>query len=101
MSKKALFFTDFPENNLGLKRGTILEANRNIPEYKLKKGEQLPIGFDGKDICCSSINWTVEQIENEIISGMWTITERCIDLRDYENAKSFIEKVEQRSGLIQ
>lgn len=100
MADETLFFPDFPQSTMGLKRGLVLVANRDlIPE--IKKGTPIALGFDGTYIRFMDLTWSIGLIEEEINMGHWTITDQVVDLSDPEVARFFIEKVEQRPVKFQ
>ncbi len=87
---------EFPKSNLGLQRGSILQASQDVPQLGIAKGMKFPIGFDGKYIRCTTLTWDIKQIEGEILRGIWTITGEVVDLTNPAIAKSFAEKIERR-----
>ena len=94
------YFPEFPEGTMGLKRGSILKANLDIPHLGITRGFRFPLGFDGEYIRCTNLSWSIEKIEDEIQRGIWTITGEVSDLSSPERARHFIEKIEQRQAMV-
>jgi hypothetical protein len=82
----------FPDNPLGLKRGSILEAiHPDVNQLMLAVGQRILIGYDGEHIRCGPFTWSVEQIVDEINKGIWKVIvgEDFIDLSDPEESREF------------
>jgi len=63
---------EFPENELGLQRGTMLEALDPICKtIGVDVGQSIPIGWDGEYVRCQGCTWSVEQIVQEISERHW------------------------------
>jgi len=93
--KRVTSLPAFPENNAGLKRGTILQATHEaVAQLGMKVGDKIPIGFDGKYVRCGPFTWGVEQLTSEIANGVWLIA-GVVDLSDPDRATSFANMVEQ------
>lgn len=85
----------FPKNFHGLKRGTILKAlDDRVRMVGLKKGDRIPIGYDGEYIRCVSLTWNIEQIVEEILRGVWDVDGE-LDLSDPELSLQFAQHVER------
>ncbi len=91
--------SEFPQNVLGLKRGTVLEAIHPIVrQLGLKIGDQIFIGFDGTYVCSGAFDWSIGQLINEIERGIWKIC-GSIDLSNplkKELFAIFIEKSREK-----
>lgn len=99
MSDRIEFYLpQFPSNMFGLQRGSILMAARDIPQLGMKKGDLLPVGFDGKYVRCLGFTWSIDKLQDEILDGIWEVTKEIIDLSDSERMRSFIQEVEQREA---
>jgi len=98
MMDEKLLFPEFPKSTMGLQRGSILRAVEDIPQLGFKRGDRFPIGFDGQYVRCLGFTWSIDQIEDEILRGVWTITGEVADLSDPAKAKHFAEKIEQRTA---
>lgn len=84
----------FPENGLGLQRGTILEATDEIVwQLGMKIGDRIPIGFDGKSVRCGPFDWSIEQLVEEVECGVWKIVGR-VDLSKEAKSLEFARKIE-------
>jgi hypothetical protein len=88
----------FPENDMGLVRGSVLEALTDRVPYIAKKGSKLPIGWDGKYIRCAGATWGLNDLKKEIEAGFWKIADEVIDLSDENVSQFFAKIVEQRSS---
>ncbi len=55
----------FPENSVGLVRGTILRSTRDENEF--------PIGFDGVHVRTTNYTWVLDELIQEIAAGAWEI----------------------------
>lgn len=85
---------DFPNNNAGLKRGTILQATHEaVSQLGLKVGDRIPIGFDGEYIRCGPFTWSVTQLTDEISGGIWSIAGE-VDLSPPDRSLTFARKIE-------
>lgn len=93
--KRVTSLPAFPENNVGLRRGTILKAKHEaVSQLGMKVGDKIPIGFDGEYIRCGPFTWDVGQLEDEITNNIWSI-DGVVDLSDSERSLSFTRKIEQ------
>jgi hypothetical protein len=93
-SMTELSLPKFPDNRLGLKRGTILIAtDQRVNQLSLEIGDKIVIGFNGQYIVCGPYTWNIAQIVNEIECGVWEIAGE-IDLTDFSNSLSFAQKIE-------
>jgi len=90
---------EFSKNSLDICRGTILRANQNISYLGVKIGDLLPIGFDGQYVRCQGLTWGIEDLVEEIRSGVWTITGRRVNLSNEVVARRFGNTIEQRKEL--
>ena len=87
----------FPENTLGLKRGSVLTvASSEVDKSTgLKVGRRIPIGFDGKYIRSGGFAWSMDQLIAEIRDkGWWEIDEQEVDLSDPARSYKFAQQVE-------
>ncbi len=91
-----LSLPDFPKNELGLKRGTILKAKPALEgQLGLKTGNRIPIGFDGEYVRCYGFTWSIDQLVREIEElGYWEIDEEVIDLTDEPRSLKFAQEIE-------
>lgn len=90
----------FPENKLGLRRGSVLQANKdNIHGLKgVEKGKKIFVGFDGECVRCGQLKWsTIEHLEEEIKQGLWRITGEVINLTDLRAMDFFAQVIERRT----
>ncbi|MCK5413056.1 MAG: hypothetical protein KAI57_01645 [Candidatus Pacebacteria bacterium] len=86
---------EFPENDIGLKRGSVLIALTGRTVYLgIKEGEGIPIGFDGKYIRCINLTWSLEGLKKEIEAGIWDISNEGVDLSDEDISQHFAKHVE-------
>lgn len=73
--KRVSELPEFPKNDLGLIRGTILEVTS--PEAARQLGLQLgmliPLGYDGIYVCSGPFTWSIDQLINEISGGHWKV----------------------------
>lgn len=85
----------FPENALGLRRGSVLESTSEVTaQLGIKVGERFPIGFDGEYICVEGFTWSIEQLVKEIKEmGWWKILGH-IDLSNPEWSVKFAREIE-------
>jgi hypothetical protein len=90
--------TDFPENSLGIKRGTVIRCNHPLVEEQLgiKIGAPILIGFNGEYVICGPFTWSIEQLVDEITSGYWVISGQ-IDLSDPDKNLVFSRLIERIS----
>jgi hypothetical protein len=85
----------FPENKLGLVRGSILQAkDETVSQLGLKVGHQIPIGYDGESVRCMGFDWDIDQLVGEIEAGIWEIVGKA-DLSDPQKSAEFARVVEQ------
>ncbi len=99
MPNELLFVSpEFPKNNMGLRRGSIIQANEDIPCLGLERGDRVPLGYDGEYVRCMGYTWSIDQIVDEIHRGFWTITEDSCNLSNEQAQREFIQFVEQRSA---
>jgi hypothetical protein len=92
--KKLKKLPDFPKNEYGLIRGTILEGNNEaVRLLGLEVGEKIPIGYDGEFIRCGGIVWSINRIMEEIKKGWWIVVGR-IDLSNLKLSKKFAKDIE-------
>ena len=64
----------FPENSLGLKRGSFLTVISPEVEKStgLKVGRHVPIGYDGTLVRSGRLTWSIDQLVGEIRDkGSW------------------------------
>lgn len=86
---------EFPANSAGLQRGTILEATHpTVGQLGMTVGDKIPIGFDGEYICCGPFTWSIEQLTDEIVMGVWKIA-GTVDLSDSERSTMFANQIER------
>lgn len=86
---------EFPKNHSGLKRGTILRSISDLTkQLGIEKGEKIPIGFDGKYVRCLEFTWSIEQIQDEILSGIWEVIGE-VNLLDSQQSLKFARNIEQ------
>lgn len=92
----SLNLPEFPENKLGLKRGTILRAKPALGgQLGLKTGARIPIGFDGTYIKCCGFDWSIDQLVREIeVLDYWEIDGE-IDLTDESRSLKFAQDIER------
>lgn len=83
----------FPENRMGLRRGTFLRAEKDMPFSGLKKGARIPIGFDGQFIRCDALTWDINTLTEEIDSGIWAVDGE-MDLSDPVASRQFATTIE-------
>ena len=88
---------EFPKNDVDLVRGSLIVALTDRTSYLgVKKGEEIPIGFDGEYIRCGPhLTWDIKGLAKEIAGGIWRVTNKRIDLSDEEISQQFAEVVEQ------
>ena len=86
---------EFPQNELGLKRGTILTAiDDAVSQLGMKRGDKIILGFDGKYIRCQGFTWSIEQITTEIeVYKIWKIDGE-VDLSDPARSLKFAQDIE-------
>jgi len=87
---------EFPANNLGLRRGTILESAHIEVERQLglTVGKRTAIGFDGEFVRSAGCTWSIEQLGKEINLGFWKVV-GCIDFTDdFEISRQFAQQFE-------
>ncbi len=87
----------FPENPLGLKRGSFLKVIS--PEVDkstgLKVGRHIPIGFDGKHVKSGGLSWSIDQLVDEIRDRKWwEVCEEEMDFSDPDLSLKFAREVE-------
>ena len=87
---------EFPKNVIGLVRGSIIVALTDRTSYLgIKKGERIPIGFDGEYICCGpTLTWSIDGLIEEIRSGIWKIAIDKVDFSDKEKSRCFARDIE-------
>jgi hypothetical protein len=85
----------FPENSLGLRRGSVLESAHQIVQEQLgiRVGDRIVVGWDGTYVRCMWFTWDIEQLVDEINAGYWTIVGHA-DLSDPETSQLFKEATE-------
>ena len=85
----------FPENSLGLRRGSVLRSAHQIVQEQLgiRVGDRIVVGWDGIYVRCMRFTWDIEQLVDEINAGYWTIVGHA-DLSDPEKSQLFKEIVE-------
>ena len=86
----------FPDNHLGLRRGTVLK----IIDYDkacnlhLKIGQLVPIGYDGKKVVSGHLKWAIDDLIHEIeILHIWKIY-KILDLSDPDSRYHFTVEFE-------
>ncbi|MDD5252038.1 MAG: hypothetical protein PHT12_05400 [Patescibacteria group bacterium] len=84
----------FPPNAFGLDRGSVLRCNIAMPHLGLKVGTEFPIGFRNGCVVCGKVGWSIAQIEGEIRSGNFTVTNKQFNLTDPDAIRCFAETVE-------
>jgi hypothetical protein len=85
----------FPENPLGLVRGSILAAKHEaVAQLGLKVGQEIVIGYDGEFVRCQGADWDIDQLVEEINGGFWEITGKA-DLSDPQRSMDFARIVER------
>ncbi|MEN9341830.1 MAG: hypothetical protein RIQ54_86 [Candidatus Parcubacteria bacterium] len=91
----------FPDNPLGLRRGSILtSAHVEVAEQLgIPVGQQIAIGWDGTYVCCVQFTWDIDQLVAEIKAGYWIIVGH-IDLSDPAISQRFQDTVENNSDTI-
>lgn len=97
ISKAAsLELPEFPKNDLGIQRGTLIRCNHIEVEKQLgvKVGEVIPVGYDGEYVRCGPFAWDIEQLCEEINGGYWLITGQA-DLSNAVHSLKFARKVER------
>lgn len=93
--KRVASLPRFPKNTLGLCRGTILEATDElVATIGLEIGNRIAIGFDGKYIRSGTCAWSVQQLAEEIETGVWRIV-GTHDLADPMRSARFAREVEE------
>ncbi len=92
---------DFPENPLGLVRGSIIISTNQITvdQMGVAVGQKLPVGFDGKYVRSGPYSWDISQLCDEIALGVWEIASQTINLGDPGNEALFARAVERRIPL--
>lgn len=87
---------DFPANELGLKRGTILKGiDSAVRQLGLKPGDRIPIGYDGHHVRCSGFTWSIDQLVYEIRDWrIWKI-DGAVDLFDPARSLKFAQDIER------
>ncbi|MDP3696821.1 MAG: hypothetical protein Q8R55_02190 [Candidatus Taylorbacteria bacterium] len=88
----------FPENPLGLKRGSFLTVISPEVEKStgLKVGRHIPIGYDGEFIRSGGLTWSIDTLVGEISDrGWWEVAEEEIDLSDPNLSLKFAREVER------
>lgn len=86
----------FPENSLGLLRGSMIRCISDEVEAQLgiPVGVAIPIGFDGTYVRCGGFTWDIAQLVHEISEWkVWEIADP-IDLSDPTRAARFMREVE-------
>ncbi len=88
---------DFPENPLGLKRGTVLRVAHPVitDQLGLKMNRLIPIGYDGECVRCGPFTWSIAQICQEITDRKWWEIDGHMDLSDPTTMKEFNVLFEQ------
>jgi len=94
------YLPEFPSNMLNLQRGSLLKAARDIPQLGIKKGDPLPLGFDGKYVRCMGLTWSIDRIVQEILDGFWEVMESPLDLSDPDKMRDFVKFIEQRDATM-
>lgn len=90
----------FPENSLGLVRGSLLRAiDPNVSQLGLTVGDVIPIGYDGEYVRSGSFTWSIEQLVEEVGWGIWEVAGVC-DLSTEENDRYFQRLVEHRLSAV-
>jgi hypothetical protein len=88
---------EFPKNELGLKRGTILKAvDPALMRTGIHPGDELMIGYDGKRVLCGPLySWTIEQLVREIkYTKAWKVVGE-FDLSSPDRSELFSLIIEQ------
>lgn len=73
---KELSLPTFPDNEMGLKNGTILSSVEDMSWCGLATGDHFVIIWDGQYIRSIGLTWSVEGMVQEIKSNYWKIEER-------------------------
>jgi hypothetical protein len=94
--RKATAIPAFPQNELGLKRGTVLEARSPAITRWLgiDVGSHIQIGYDGDCVRHGEFSWDIDQLVAEITSGAWIIHGET-DLSDPEFSIEFARQIER------
>ena len=93
---KEIKIPEFPKNDVDLVRGSVIVALTDRTNYLgVKRGDGIPIGFDGEYIRCGSdLTWGIDDLIGEIKGGIWKI-EGEVDLSDKEISQHFAKNVER------
>lgn len=84
----------FPDNPLGLVRGSILTAKHEaVSQLGLMVGQKIVIGYDGESVRCQGVDWNIDQLVEEIKGGVWEISGKA-DLSDSRRSMDFARIVE-------
>lgn len=93
--RKLAELPEFPDNILGLRRGSVLEAmDEVVNQITLNVGTKIVIGYDGEYVRFGPFTWSIEQILEEIERGIWRITGSVWDLSDPEELAEFGRMIE-------
>lgn len=93
--KKKFVPFGFPENEMGLTRGTVLRSISELTrQLGLPVGGMIILGYDGKYVRCMGAIWSIEQIQEEIQCGIWEIAGK-VNLSDEELSRKFASEIEQ------
>ena len=100
-----IYLPQFPKNAFKLKRGSILQAKVTITlldsQIEIPEGTELPLGFNGEQVCSQGITWTIEELEEEIRAGIWIVTNEYIILSSRKKILAFIDEIERRPAILQ
>ncbi len=101
MNENEMFlWSKFPENMLGLSRGSLITAQEDIrlSSMIIYKGTKIAIGFDGLYVRSSDLIINLDILIYDILLGVWEITGN-VDLTDSRSAESFIKYIERRCPI--
>lgn len=78
---------DFPSNRHNLVNGSMIKATREGPGFTT--GLMIVIGWNGQQVCFNSLRWSVEQLCQDIDTGIWVIMDKALDLSDPKQLQAF------------
>jgi hypothetical protein len=91
----------FPENMIGLMRGSILTACFKIiyQGIIIPKGKEIAIGFDGEYVRSGYFTFNLDYLIEDILIGYWDLSGNA-DLNEPAQSYMFITNIERRRVLM-
>jgi hypothetical protein len=71
-------FPPFPENSLGLRRGSYIHTRdeRIAERFGFPVSQPIPLCYDGKVVRCNTVRWNIDGLLKGISEGVWEISDK-------------------------